>query len=301
MIKKYNLCILVYFKNEQNCIYEWVTHYKMWGVDHIWMINNGSSDNSLQILKPFEEEGFITVWDEPNLGQEVAYTKYFSIIKRETVWLGVFDMDEFLYSERETNLKNVLRPFKNKYKIISIQSKIFYPGTFLSPPSIIEHSTLVKGSENSRHPKCIYNISHLRSISIHGTKERKKCKLSHKKYFTWDNKILCINHYRFPSYEYLYGIKYGRGGGVTKSKYKKISPYLNLNEKDVKKDDSLKKLSTTLIQQCHQNFIKPKTEIYNTIVWKQIKEKNKKFCHMKKLSIKNIHQIQENIVSLHYS
>lgn len=61
----YFFSIIVYFKNECSSILEWVLHYKNWGVDHIYMIDNGSEDNYDQIIEPFIKEGFITLWKEP--------------------------------------------------------------------------------------------------------------------------------------------------------------------------------------------------------------------------------------------
>lgn len=294
--------VLVYFKNEQNCIYEWVTHYKLWGAQHIWMIDNGSTDNSVEILEPFIRDGFVTLWSEPFMQQETAYNKYFSTIQKETKWLGVFDMDEFLYSKISNNLSNLLKPLSKKYKVISIQSKIFYPGTFSSPPSVIEHSTLVKGFDSKLHPKSIYNIGYLSSVTIHGNKERKQCKSSHRVLYTPEKHLFCINHYRFSSFEYLYGIKTGRGGGVNKSKYKKIN-VINTSDSVIIpiEDDYLKKNSSLLIEQCKNNHTPPNTDLYPNTIWKKMEmfpKKIRQFNSVKNLSIKQLKEIQKFIHSL---
>ena len=76
--KKYTLGILTYFKNERSILYEWLTHYKKWGVDHVWLIDNGSQDN-YDITK-FIDSGFVTIYKEPKLGQTESYRKYISEI-----------------------------------------------------------------------------------------------------------------------------------------------------------------------------------------------------------------------------
>ena len=204
MSKKYFLGILTYFKNERSSIYEWILHYKKWGVDHIWMIDNGSQDN--YNIDEFIKEGFVTVYKEPNLGQKNSYNKYVTEIKKEVKWLGVFDMDEFLYSKEKDNLKEVISNINQYNKIISIQMTIFFPSTFESKESIIEMNIQRKCFDSNKHPKCLFNLDLINRVSIHGFGVNKKLHL------TADKTLLCINHYRYGSFEYLYGIKEGRGG-----------------------------------------------------------------------------------------
>ena len=80
----YFFSIVVYFKNERSHLLEWILHYKNWGVDHIFMIDNGSSDNYREIIIPFIQEGFITLWEEPTLGQYQSYLKYLPRMKKKT-------------------------------------------------------------------------------------------------------------------------------------------------------------------------------------------------------------------------
>ena len=41
----YNLVVLAIFKNESHIINEWITHHLNQGVEHFYMIDNGSNDN----------------------------------------------------------------------------------------------------------------------------------------------------------------------------------------------------------------------------------------------------------------
>ena len=130
MSKKYFLGILTYFKNERSSIYEWILHYKKWGIDHIWLIDNGSRDD--YNIEEFINDGFVTVYKEPNLSQQAAYNKYVITIKNDVTWLGVFDMDEFLYSKEKENLKDVMSDVNEGIKMVSIQMTVFLPSTFES-------------------------------------------------------------------------------------------------------------------------------------------------------------------------
>jgi len=254
--KKYFFGILTYFKNERHILKEWILHYKKWGVDHIWMIDNGSEDN-YDILE-FIKEGFVTIYKEPMLGQQEAYNKYFKEIKKEVSWIFVCDLDEFLYSKETSNIKEIL--IKNyKIDIISIQMTIFFPATFETPLSIIDTNILRKCKDSKICPKCIYHVNKIDKVGIHGIIGK-----FNRLYINCDETLLCINHYRYTSFEYLYGIKEGRGGGVHKNKYKLNSKFMILiDEKKILSNDfylknhSHSKEILDLLK--HQ---KPKLELY---------------------------------------
>lgn len=297
MSKKYFLGILTYFKNERSSIYEWILHYKKWGVDHIWMIDNGSEDN--YNIDEFINEGFVTVYKEPNLGQQNSYKKYVSKIKKEVKWLGVFDMDEFLYSKEKDNLKQVISTINQNNKIISIQMTIFFPSTFESTESIIEKNILRKCYDSNKHPKCLFNLDLISRVSIHG-----HC-IDKKMHLTADKTLLCINHYRYSSFEYLYGIKEGRGGGFNKNKYKynydsrNMTLMKSLDNNFLSDDTYLRDCSKDVIEQAKKNFTRPCIELYPKSSWLYLKNNDKdkyiEFCNYNKknkiLTHKQIYEI----------
>ena len=293
MTKKYFLGVLTYFKNERSIIYEWILHYKKWGVDHIWMIDNGSEDD--YDIDDFIKEGFVTVYKEPKLGQENSYNKYIPEIKKEVTWLGVFDMDEFLYSKEKDNLKQVISNINQNNKIISIQMTLFFPSTFESSESIIEMNILRKCYDSDKHPKCLFNLDLINRVSIHGFDVDKKIHL------TADKTLLCINHYRYGSFEYLYGIKEGRGGGVHKNKYKNnydsknMTLIKSLDENFLSNDSYLRDKSFDIIKLCKSKNSNPKIDLYPNSSWIYLKnncsDTYNKFKFYNK--VLTIHQISE--------
>jgi len=301
----YFFSIIVYFKNESSSILEWVLHYKNWGVDHIYMIDNGSEDDYDTIIEPFIKEGFITLWKEPNINQTWGYNKYMSILKKETIWLGVFDMDEYLYTKKGKNIKTILKRFSPSLTLIMIQMKIFYPGTFQSPSSMIETNIEKKCNDNIHFPKCIFQIQKLPTVSIHGIREMKQyCRRKEYLIMNTESSILCINHYRFSSFEYLYGIKEGRGGGVHKEKYKKIEI---ISEKEIQQepitDSYLKEHSKELIHFLKDKKENPNVELYPNSSWNIVKKKHpilfQKFSSYSFLTKKEIFEINKYFNSIH--
>ena len=252
------LGVLCYFKNERHIMNEWLMHYKKWGADHIWLIDNGSEDD--YNIDSFVREGFVTIYHEPNAGQPEAYRKYIKDISKQVHWLAVLDMDEFLYSRRSNNLISQLHQFRNK-TAIKLQMKLFRPSTFLSPRSIIESCVYYK-KDSLDHPKCIYNLKKTLNISVHGRS------LEGSKTLQANNSYFEINHYRFHSIEFLYGIKEGRGGGHNRKRYALTARIHENFMNDLKssnyreKDIFLRDHSNDVIQFSHENIYPPKLQLY---------------------------------------
>eukprot|EP01035_Chromulina_nebulosa_P019833 gene19833-25781_t len=49
------------FKDEEGFLSEWVGYYQMHGFDHIMMFDDGSTDGSLNELKPWIDSGFVSI------------------------------------------------------------------------------------------------------------------------------------------------------------------------------------------------------------------------------------------------
>ena len=49
----YNLVVAAVFKNEAPILKEWILHYLKWGVEHFYLVNDGSTDNYLEIIKDY--------------------------------------------------------------------------------------------------------------------------------------------------------------------------------------------------------------------------------------------------------
>ena len=112
------IAILTCFKNESHILQEWIEHYKNRGIEHIYMINDFSTDNYLEEIKFYIDIGFVTLFKsdivtEKTGRQIILYNKYFTDIVKSLKhkWFFVLDMDEFLYSPNEINLNKVLEKY----------------------------------------------------------------------------------------------------------------------------------------------------------------------------------------------
>ncbi len=95
----YDFSICAIFYNESVLLKEWLDHHLLFGCQHFYLINNASTDESEAILQPYIEKGLVDIVDEPRRHrQHFAYDEFFlERIVKETRWIAVIDLDEFLY------------------------------------------------------------------------------------------------------------------------------------------------------------------------------------------------------------
>jgi hypothetical protein len=110
---KYYFSLCCIFKNEAAYFKEWIEYHKILGVDHIYAYNNFSTDNFMDVLKPYIEEGYVTLLDWPHeLGQISAYEDCFRMFRSENYWLCFLDLDEFICPYEATSIKDWIKPFE---------------------------------------------------------------------------------------------------------------------------------------------------------------------------------------------
>ena len=94
---KYRLAVGAIFKNESHILEEWITHYLKEGVEHFFLINNGSTDTFMDTINKYSY--CVTLFnDDKRHAQAELYNKYVMPQKDKTEWVIVCDLDEFIYS-----------------------------------------------------------------------------------------------------------------------------------------------------------------------------------------------------------
>ena len=111
------LTIGAMFKDEAPYLAEWVSHHLTHGVDHMYMYNNGSTDNPEHVLRPFLDQGRVSLisWPTPKeLGAQIGAAHDFRDRTRgSSRWAAFIDVDEFLFSPVGP-LPSVLNSFENE-------------------------------------------------------------------------------------------------------------------------------------------------------------------------------------------
>ena len=138
MSHKYYFSIVSMFRNESWNLKEWLEHYKLHGVDHIYLIDDFSTDDYLPILQPYIDSGYVTLFKNDvtkrYTGRQIDITnKYTLPIVNESKWIGNVDLDEYLYSRDCICLKELLRQYE-KYGCVLTNWVWFNSNDFIDHP-----------------------------------------------------------------------------------------------------------------------------------------------------------------------
>lgn len=111
--KPFFLSVLLLEKNERDGILEFITHYQEEGVDHIYIVDDNSTDGCLDEVRECINSSFITVFPRtqffPNnsgskiYDQGTIYTNVLNLVRNQTKWLAVVDADELISSRAYPN------------------------------------------------------------------------------------------------------------------------------------------------------------------------------------------------------
>jgi hypothetical protein len=218
------------FKNESHILKEWIEHYKLHGVDHIYLINDNSNDSFLEILEPYINSEYVTLYDNKlhsnELGrQSQGYNYYFQKHLNDTVWFSILDLDEFLYSPQEMNIKTVLANYEKEDQL-QVNWVHFGSSGHVSQPENVVGNFLYRGEYNSNTNgpngrynsyKSIVNTQKGKPItlSIHshtvGGGDGGGVSYSKNISFHENPPKLLINHYAIQSLEFWKNVKMTRG------------------------------------------------------------------------------------------
>lgn len=123
--KKYYISICAIFRNEGHNFKEWIEYHRLVGIDHIYLYNNFSEDNYLEILTPYIENGYVTLQEWPyKYSQMQAYEDCLAKHKDETFWLAFIDLDEFICPKYKYNIKDWIIDYEG-YPAVTMYWQMF--------------------------------------------------------------------------------------------------------------------------------------------------------------------------------
>lgn len=201
------LSILAIFKNETTNLRLWIEHYRWQGVQHFYLIDNGSTDDPLEILRPYIDEGIVTYREMPERHRQVNhYQRMYTDcrIRERTRWLIIADLDEFFFGV-DAPLGETLAAF-GRYAVINVPWSMF--GTHLDrhPPDI---RTALTERAPAFHPlsKYMFQTGLLHdpiTIQIHSVDSPQGPVIT-------ETRRIRLNHYPLQSLEYFTHVKIPRG------------------------------------------------------------------------------------------
>ena len=231
---KYYLSVLAIFKNEGHCINEWIKHYILEGVEHFYLIDNGSTDDYMISLEYISKVDIII--DPTKHCQNKHYNKYLRKIKEETEWIMVIDLDEFMYSRKGYNtIPEYLKTIDDSIEQIGVPWKMFGSSGYIFQPSTIIDNFVYRHAFpviwNMVYVKSITKTRNLTEISQHIhyiNSVQKYYEITLKEFIVGmqptitgykqilnesyiENNGLHLNHYPIQSFDWYINVKATRG------------------------------------------------------------------------------------------
>jgi glycosyl transferase family 92 len=104
------LSVFAIYYNEADYLREWIEFHKLVGFERFYLYNNFSTDRHREVLAPYIADGTVIHHEWPV--EPAQFAGYRDILERcrdQTFWLGIFDIDEFLFSPTGEKVSDVLR------------------------------------------------------------------------------------------------------------------------------------------------------------------------------------------------
>lgn len=163
--------VVVIVKNEARYMKEYILFYRATGADRIYVYDNESTDNLLDVLEPFINSGFVIYRYWPGeVSQTAAYRDAIRRTKNRTKWLAIVDADEFLFSPKG-NMKEQLKAYED-FPGVGANWVVFGSNGHDKRPAglVIDNYTTTFANDNeiiNRHIKSI--VQPRRVFTIHHT------------------------------------------------------------------------------------------------------------------------------------
>ncbi|HYR83369.1 MAG TPA: glycosyltransferase family 92 protein [Terriglobia bacterium] len=110
-MRKLSICTII--RNEGPYLREWIEFHRLVGVEHFYVYDHQSTDESVAVLAQYVRDGLVTVvdWPHPAPTQTVAYTDCAHRFGQESQWIAFMDADEFFYAPDKRDLREVLAEY----------------------------------------------------------------------------------------------------------------------------------------------------------------------------------------------
>jgi hypothetical protein len=186
MDKNYNLALFAIFKNEGHIIKEWIEHYLSEGVEHFWLIDNGSTDNYEYEIEPYMDK--ITLFKDPTRhAQSPLYNKYVLPELYQTEWVIGCDLDEFIWATKGT-IKDTLKNIDSEVGVIHVPWEQYgSSGHVKQPEKVIPSFLHRKEGTFYVETKSIARSRVIQSLGVHTFDLKEDCKILDSSFKEWGN------------------------------------------------------------------------------------------------------------------
>ncbi|WP_415716525.1 glycosyltransferase family 92 protein [Maridesulfovibrio sp.] len=214
--RKAKLGMLAIMRAEDKFICEWICYYKLMGVDHFYLYDNGDYEKSCNILDPFIKEGSVTVIPFPEIKglvyngteknkeqcmQYLAYGDFLVRYMHNVEWVIKVDIDEFVYPKQISGFNSILEYINSIPDVGNIRIPSYYFGSsghISAPDDLVISSYGMRMAEPTTYKSMARSECILRQN--YSTAHDFNVKITDKKNL-FNEEVLVLNHYYTKSRE----------------------------------------------------------------------------------------------------
>lgn len=245
---KHELSITAIMKNEGPYLKEWLDYHILVGVEKFYLYDNESTDNTTEILKPYIKKGIVDYTYWPGKAQQmIVYDDCLGKHAKDTKWMAIIDLDEFLVSVNHTAIPEYLKTLpKNFAQLVIGWEQYGSSGHKTKPDGLLienykRHAAKSWGVKSIVNPRLVYSITnpHVHKVAGFTIDENGK-KLgriiqTEKRNIT-TNKIRC-NHYVTKSFEeYVARMNQGSATGQKSTEYRSVEKFKMYDRNEIYDD-----------------------------------------------------------------
>lgn len=256
---KFFLCVLAVFKNEGHAIDEWVRHYIREGVEHFYLIDNGSNDNFREKISKGDYKDNISLFHDTRVGAQIDLYNTFMMPRiNDTEWVIVCDLDEFMYGTRGRSIRDILKSIADS-NIGGIEipwTAYGSSGHVKQPNSIVKNFKMRDdySQEKKIEVKSIVKTNALEAFRIHShtykhgyiivnekLQARNPDDFSANSQESLNEAHIKMNHYRIQSLNFFKSVKMTRGAADRLSNDYRNEQYFKSEDTSIVEDMELYK------------------------------------------------------------
>jgi hypothetical protein len=148
----HELCIVAIVKNEGLYLTEWIEFHQLVGCTKFLIYDNGSTDNTKNILEFYRKKGVLDWVDWPHLApwlntQQLAYIHAIYNLRDKVRWIAFIDVDEFIFSPPNKDIRAFLRNYTDL-------------------PALIMYWTLFGTSGHKTRPQGLVTENYTRRLNV---------------------------------------------------------------------------------------------------------------------------------------
>jgi len=225
--KKYKLSVGAIFKNEEDSIVEWIEHYLHHGVEHFYLIDDSSYDTSVEKIEPYIKKNIVTLFNFENywekyLGRQKEMCNFYILpIIKETQWLLMIDLDEYVWSPKQLNLCDILMNECIGLGQIQIETTVFGSSGLIEQPKNVVGGFTMRSKEHPTVSNCLGGYKYFinsdfsfKSLNIHHatfTNKDYEDNIGGRFFIILTSDYFILNHYTIQSLNFWNDTKCTRG------------------------------------------------------------------------------------------